>query len=75
MNDEAEVKIIFKNKDNDGDHEKLTIRDIDIKTAKKIYKKLIRQWKTKKVVSIPTHELTIASDAISIIAIEDEEEL
>lgn len=69
---DAEVKLIFKEKDKDGDHEDLTIGDIDVKTAKKIYKKLIRQWKTKKVVRISTHAITIASDAIFMIALQEE---
>ena len=69
MNRDAEVKIIFKEKDNIGDHEDMAITDIDIKTAKKIYKKLIHQWKTKRVVRIDTHAITIASDAIFMITV------
>ena len=71
MDKNAEVKIIFKEKDKDGDHEDLTIGDIDIKTAKKIYKKLTHEWKTKKVVRISTHAITVASDAIFMIAIRE----
>lgn len=74
MDRDAEVKVIFKDKDKDGDHEDLAITDIDIKTAKKIYKKLIHQWKTKKVVQISTHAITIASDAIFMIAVRSSEE-
>jgi len=71
---DAEVKIIFKEKDKDGDHEDLTITDIDIKRANKIYKKLIRQWKTKRVVRIATHTITVASDAIFMIVVPSSEE-
>ena len=71
MDRDAEVKVIFKVKNNDGDHEDMTIGDIDIKTAHKIYKKLIHQWKTKKVVRVPTHAVTIASDAIFMIAVRE----
>lgn len=74
MYKEAEVQVIFKDKDKDGDHEDLTIKDIDIKTAKKIYKKLIRQWKTKRAVQIFTHEITVASDAIFVIVVKSLEE-
>lgn len=74
MDRDAEVKVIFKEKDKDGDHEDMTITDIDIKTAKKIYKKLIHQWKTKRVVRIDTHAITIASDAIFMIALQSSEE-
>lgn len=71
MNRDAEVIIIFKYKDNNGDHEDMTIKDIDIKTAHKIYEKIIRQWKTKKIVRIPTHAMTIASDIIFTVAIRE----
>lgn len=41
MHKDTEVKIIFKEKDNNGDHESMTTGDVDIKTADKIYEKVI----------------------------------
>ena len=63
MNQKA-VVIIFKQKDTDGDHEDISLTDMEHKVARKVYKKLIHQWKHNKVVNIPGHMIVVASDAI-----------
>ena len=58
------IAITLKYNDSEGDPKSIDIEKLKDKRAKKVFKKLIAQWKNKKVVMIPEHSVAIASDAI-----------
>lgn len=57
-----EITILLKTKKSDGTPETLELTKL--KNGKKIYRQLVKQWNKKRVISLPTHHLSVASDLV-----------
>ena len=66
----ATIKIYLKTKDDNGEKESFSLTDLSLPKAKKVYRKLIKMWNTKKCIQLPTNYFTIASDLIHTIIVE-----
>lgn len=63
------IVIVLKTRKNETEHESIEITRLS--NAKKVYRKLLKEWNKKKVVSLPTHCFALASDLIHSIGIEE----
>ena len=57
-----EITILLKTKKSDGTAETLELTNLKI--GKNIYRQLVKQWNKKKAISLPTHNLSVASDLV-----------
>lgn len=66
----ATIKVYLKTKKDDGENESFGLKNFPLPKAKKIYRKLIKMWNTKKCVQLGTHYFAVASDLIYAIIME-----